>query len=116
MPRKNTVLFRSLSLLRGSEGLVSLRANLDDPTGAQRNGRSVFSHLSTVPAVAVLLASIVLGACGGGNSTKAVAPAITMNPASVTVTAGAAATFSAAATGQPAPTIQWQVSTNGGAT
>ncbi len=44
------------------------------------------------------------------------APAITTNPSNVTVTAGANATFTAAATGTPTPTVQWQVSTNGGTT
>ncbi len=44
------------------------------------------------------------------------APAITTSPANVTVTAGATATFTAAASGTPAPTVQWQMSTDGGAT
>jgi hypothetical protein len=44
------------------------------------------------------------------------APVITTNPTNVTVTAGANATFTAAATGTPTPTVQWQVSTNGGTT
>ncbi|MGA2845741.1 MAG: immunoglobulin domain-containing protein [Candidatus Acidiferrales bacterium] len=76
------------------------------------------AHLSTVATVAaVLLGCALLAACGAGHSTtKASAPVITTNPMSVTVTAGAAATFNAAASGQPAPTVQWQVSTNGGAT
>jgi hypothetical protein len=44
-------------------------------------------------------------------------PIITSQPASTTVCAGVNATFTAGATGVPAPTIyQWQVSTNGGAT
>ncbi len=37
-----------------------------------------------------------------------VAPAITTQPASQTVTAGGSATFSVTATGTPAPTYQWQ--------
>jgi uncharacterized repeat protein (TIGR01451 family) len=41
------------------------------------------------------------------------APVITTNPVNVSVNAGATATFTAAATGSPAPTVQWQVSTNG---
>src|SRR5579864_7876877 len=41
-------------------------------------------------------------------------PVITTNPTNVSVLAGATATFTAAATGSPAPTVQWQVSTNGG--
>src|SRR5215471_6261238 len=41
---------------------------------------------------------------------------ITASPANLTVTSGQSASFSSAATGSPAPTVQWQVSTNGGAT
>jgi hypothetical protein len=44
------------------------------------------------------------------------APSVTLNPSNQTVTYGAASvTFSATASGTPAPTAQWQVSTNGGA-
>jgi hypothetical protein len=47
----------------------------------------------------------------------AVSPYITVNPGSQTVSAGAnTVTFTAAANGSPAPTVQWQVSTDGGAT
>lgn len=45
---------------------------------------------------------------------EAGAPAITTNPGNQTVTAGSAATFSAAASGTPTPTVQWERSTNGG--
>ncbi|MDQ1639917.1 MAG: hypothetical protein QOF62_3256 [Pyrinomonadaceae bacterium] len=40
-------------------------------------------------------------------------PAVTTNPSNTTVCDGATATFSAAATGSPAPTVQWQVSSGG---
>jgi hypothetical protein len=43
-------------------------------------------------------------------------PVITLNPSDVTVNAGQTATFTAAATGIPTPTVQWQFSTDGGAT
>ncbi len=43
-------------------------------------------------------------------------PTITTQPANQTVTAGQTATFTAAATGSPTPTVQWQVSTDSGAT
>jgi hypothetical protein len=46
----------------------------------------------------------------------AVAPAFTNQPASTAVTAGANATFAAAASGTPAPTYQWQRSADSGAT
>src|SRR5205085_2532112 len=41
---------------------------------------------------------------------------VTSSPSSLTVTSGQTASFSAAATGSPAPTVQWQVSSDGGAT
>src|SRR6202046_4407811 len=124
MPRQMPVLSRLLTpfkgisaFFKGISALAFLRANDGGSTAAQRNGRSVFSYLSTVAAVAILIVTFaVLSACGGGSSTsKASAPLITTNPMNVTVTAGAAAQFTAAATGQPAPTVQWQLSTNGGA-
>lgn len=43
------------------------------------------------------------------------APAVTTNPSSQTVNPGASVTFSAAASGYPTPTVQWQRSTDGGA-
>jgi hypothetical protein len=45
-----------------------------------------------------------------------VAPSITTQPTSQTVDAGLPVSFTAAANGYPAPTVQWQVSTNGGVT
>ncbi len=43
-----------------------------------------------------------------------VAPAITSQPADLSVTTPAVATFTVAASGVPTPAIQWQVSTDGG--
>ena len=43
-------------------------------------------------------------------------PVVGTNPAPVTVITGHSATFTASATADPAPTVQWQVSTNGGVT
>jgi len=47
---------------------------------------------------------------------RAVAPTITSQPSSETVAAGATASFSAAASGSPTPSVQWEVSTNAGRT
>ena len=68
----------------------------------------------------------VVVASAGGNVTSASAvlsvnpaptlPAFTAQPASQSVSAGSAATFTAAAAGTPAPTLQWQRSIDGGAT
>ena len=44
------------------------------------------------------------------------APAVSSNPVNQTINAGQSVSFTAAATGNPAPTVQWQVSTNGGTT
>jgi predicted outer membrane repeat protein len=44
------------------------------------------------------------------------APSVSTNPTSQTACEGATASFTAAANGSPAPTVQWQVSTNGGGT
>jgi cyclophilin family peptidyl-prolyl cis-trans isomerase len=45
-----------------------------------------------------------------------VAPTVTTNPASQTVSAGGTVTFTAAASSNPAATVQWQVSTDSGQT
>jgi hypothetical protein len=45
-----------------------------------------------------------------------VAPKVTKNPRSKTVNAETSVSFTAAATGTPTPTVQWQVSTDGGKT
>ena len=45
-----------------------------------------------------------------------VLPAVTTQPASKTVNEGQPVTFTAAANGTPAPTVQWQISTDGGNT
>ena len=42
------------------------------------------------------------------------APKVTTNPTSEAILAGQSASFTAAATGAPSPTVQWQMSTNGG--
>jgi hypothetical protein len=44
------------------------------------------------------------------------APVITVNPLNQSVYSGATATFTAAASGIPTPTVEWQVSVDGGAT
>jgi hypothetical protein len=50
----------------------------------------------------------------GGIAAASKAPSITQQPQNETVPAGSAASFSAAASGSPTPTVQWSLSTNGG--
>ncbi len=53
-----------------------------------------------------------LFAAGSNGKCQTAPPAITQHPVGVTVNAGAQVSFTAAATGAPSPTVQWQVSTN----
>ena len=65
-----------------------------------------------------------LTACSSGNTvrtatftvTSCAAPAVTTDPVAQSITYGANATFTAAASGTPTPSVQWQVSSNGGST
>ena len=73
-----------------------------------------------------VLALAWLGGCGDDDTSVAappvvaqpvmVAPAFTTSPTSQAVVAPDTASFSVVATGDPAPTLQWQVSGDGGAT
>ena len=103
------------------------------------NGGATFSNLTNAaPYSGVTTGTLTItGATAGltGNQYRAVAtnsagsatsnaatltvttgPAITTQPSNQTVAAGANTSFTVAATGSPAPTYQWQISTNGGAT
>jgi hypothetical protein len=65
--------------------------------------------------------AVFTNTCGSANSQSAtlmvnLVPTVKTNPLDVTVCEGIAISFTAAATGSPAPTVQWQVSTGGGAT
>jgi hypothetical protein len=79
------------------------------------NTQSMTGPIRILSIVLVLLALAACGGAGGGAAAPApVAPAFTTQPANVTVTAPATATFNAVATGAPVPTLQWQLSTDGG--
>ncbi|HEV7586436.1 MAG TPA: IPT/TIG domain-containing protein [Solirubrobacteraceae bacterium] len=78
--------------------------------------------LLVLPAVLVLVAALLSATAGAMPSrlsaavTTTKAPALTKQPVSQTVEEGQSASFSATASGVPTPTIQWEVSTNGGTT
>ena len=64
---------------------------------------------------------VITGTCGTITSAAAtltvnIAPSVTTQPANQAATVGGSATFTAAASGPPAATAQWQVSMDGGAT
>ncbi len=88
------------------------------------SGSPVSDTLTITPATSSLSGDVFdavftnsLGSAVSGPSTLVVvtAPAVTTQPSSQTVNIGGLATFTAAASGNTAPTVQWQVSTNGGA-
>jgi hypothetical protein len=64
---------------------------------------------------------IFTNSCGSDTTTAAILtlnhpPVVTANPVNAASCSGSSVTFTAAATGTPTPTVQWQVSTNGGST
>jgi alpha-tubulin suppressor-like RCC1 family protein len=61
-------------------------------------------------------AATSIAAAPTGAASKAKAPKVTKQPASMTVEEGQSAVFEAAASGVPPPTAQWEISTNGGST
>jgi hypothetical protein len=76
-------------------------------------------HRYRIAGVCVLIAILAVGfaGCSGGNPQSAgVAPVSTTSPASAVVPVGTDVRFTATATGVPAPSVQWQVSSNGGVT
>ena len=75
-----------------------------NPPEFQYAARAVFSN--SAGSTATDAATLTVG----------IAPAITTQPADQSVVAGQEVTFSAAASGLPAPSVQWQVSGDGGAT
>jgi hypothetical protein len=69
---------------------------------------------------AAMALSVACGGGGGGSSAAtsapvSVAPVMTSQPQSQTVTAGSSVTFTGSASGTPAPTLQWERSPDGAA-
>jgi hypothetical protein len=101
---------------------------------ASTNGGATFNPLSgatgttfTVAAAAASMNNnryhaVFTDPAGGTATTNSIAltvntpPVVTVNPQPLMLNVGATATFMAAATGTPAPTVQWYVSTDSGAT
>ena len=72
------------------------------------------------PLLGVLVSAVLAWALVGALVTAELAiaahspPKVSKNPVNVTVEEGQPASFTAAATGTPAPTVQWEISTDGG--
>ena len=67
-------------------------------------------------AAAIMAAAIAVGLLAGMTSVAlaATTPKVTKQPANAAVEVGQSATFDATASGSPKPTVQWEISTNGG--
>jgi hypothetical protein len=89
--------------------LIGLQDGLDGPNGLYR-----YSATNIFPTSSFQSSNYwvdVVFSTGSGSGTS---PTVTTQPLSQTLCAGVNASFTSAATGSPAPTVQWQVSTNGG--
>ena len=87
----------------GADGTAMITATADGTAGSYEVTASTAGAMS--PAMFDLT-----------NATSTNAPVITLQPVSQTVVAGATASFTATASGSPTPTVQWQLSTDGGVT
>ncbi len=76
-------------------GTTAVGRSARDGTGATNTWATGFSDLGRGLAI--------------GGAVTPVAPVVTLDPVDQSVVDGATATFTAAATGTPAPTVQWQV-------
>jgi hypothetical protein len=83
----------------------------DITTGS--NGHAATTGYDQATGLGTPKAQIVIGNLLAYGTT---APTITTQPGNQSVTAGATATFTAGASGTPAPTVQWQVLFSGGST
>lgn len=91
-----------------------------DEKHARRSRASLRAVLASVLLLALIAAGVAQARPQAATSASIAAetakpPKISKQPANVTVEDGQTATFSAAASGVPAPTVQWEVSVNGGA-
>lgn len=98
------------SIISGGTGTFLPKATTPNAT---------FTHTGGAGPV-VLRWTISNGSCAVSTADVAITinqpPAIVTNPANQTVVDGSTATFTASASGTPTPTVQWQVSTDGGMT
>ena len=90
---------------------VSIAADGTASVTARANGEASSYQVTATTAGATSPATFDLT-----NTTSTNAPVVMLQPANESVAAGDTASFTATATGNPAPTVQWQVSTTGGAT
>jgi len=92
-----------------------------DSTGTLPGETALVTHTFANPGSYLVTLTVSNGTLSGTSSEDVevtgtpttIAPAITLQPIGVSVDEGATATFTAGASGQPAPTVQWQSGTGG---
>ncbi len=104
------VVFSKATSSNGDSATFTVVVNVNSAT----SGGTTITNSATA-------ASTIMDPTPGNNTGTATtfvnrAPDITQNPQTQTVCAGDKVTFTAAANGTPTPTVQWQVSTDGGGT
>lgn len=108
----------TFSTTASGAGPFTYQWKLDGSNISGATGSSVTINTSSLSAGSHSVDVVVNGTCGSvirsTTLTVNTAPVVTLNPVSQTASSGTV-TFTAAASGSPTPTVQWQVSTNGGA-
>lgn len=109
----------SFSTIASGTGPFTYQWKLDGSNIPGATGSSVSINTTSLSGGNHTVDVVVSGACStvtrSAILTVNTAPVVTLNPVSQTATSGTV-TFTAAASGIPAPTVQWQVSTDGGFT
>lgn len=107
----------SFSTTASGTGPFTYQWKLDGSNIPGATGSSVSINTTSLSGGNHTVDVVVSGACStvtrSAILTVNTAPVVTTNPVSQTATSGTV-TFTAAASGMPAPTVQWQVSTDGG--
>ncbi len=130
MPLRGRRRFRGRARLGGETGAKVARIGTRGPGNTRaETGEGRGSARRRVPAVLLLLAAIALLALAQAGSAAAqlagaagarplaeTAPKVTLQPSSTTAEEGTPASFASTASGSPAPTVQWERSTDGGVT
>jgi hypothetical protein len=98
--------------LRGGVAIPGATAHSYTLVGADL-GATITFEVTPIAATGVLAGS---PATSTGVAIASIAPAIGQDPVSAAFAIGATATFTAAASGLPAPTVRWQASADGGTT
>ncbi|MEP7134598.1 MAG: sortase, partial [Chloroflexota bacterium] len=118
-----------VTALNGTSFSVAATSSSGLPVNIISNGNCSGNGSNTATitmATGTGLCTVIYGQAGNANYLAATsitevvsitnAPIVTFNPQDVWVLPGATATFTAAAVGNPNPTVQWQVSADGGTT